>query len=42
MTKHVHDRIVTVAVVGIGGQGTILARSYHKMVDAHVKYYCDR
>ncbi len=41
MTSYVNERIVSIAVVGVGGWGKNLARNYSQMPDSHLKYLCD-
>ena len=41
MTTSQQEKIVTVAVVGVGGWGKNLARNYSQIPGARVKYFCD-
>ena len=41
MSTYENERIVTVAVVGVGGWGKNIARNYAQMPRAYLKYVCD-
>ena len=41
MSSHADERMVTVAVVGIGGWGKNLARNYYQIQHCKLRYICD-